>query len=63
MAFQNLLLRLGTAALEDFGEAFLPRLVGMLRGRSKLDESRAEDLLTDVLGPGGREWLASRKEF
>jgi hypothetical protein len=28
-----------------------------------VDEERAEELLADALGPGGREWLASRPEF
>jgi hypothetical protein len=26
-------------------------------------EERAEELLAGSLGPGGREWLASRSEF
>ncbi|WP_047865931.1 hypothetical protein [Rubrobacter aplysinae] len=63
MAFQNLLLRLGAAALAGFGEAFLPRLVAALRRETELDESRAEDLLAEALGPGGREWLDSQEEF
>jgi hypothetical protein len=28
-----------------------------------VDERRAEELLAVALGPGGREWLASRPEF
>lgn len=63
MAFQNLLLKLGAAALEEFGEGFLLRLVGLLREEVELDEARAEVLLADALGAGGREWLACRKEF
>jgi hypothetical protein len=63
MAFQNLLLKLGAAMLEEFGEVFLPRLVGALRRENEVSEARAEELLAAALGEGGREWLASREEF
>lgn len=64
MSFQNLLLLLGAAALGEFGEGFLKRLVYALWGEDEVvDEVRAEELLADSLGPGGREWLASRPEF
>ena len=64
MSFQNLLLLLAVAALEEFGEGFLSRLVHALWEEGKVvDEGRAEELLADALGPGGREWLASRREF
>lgn len=64
MSFQNLLLLLGAAALEDFGEGFLKVLAHALREeRDIVDEERAEELLTDALGPGGREWLSARPEY
>jgi hypothetical protein len=64
MAFQNLLLALGAAALEEFGEGFLRELARALwEETGVVGERRAEDLLADALGPGGREWLASRPEF
>ena len=64
MSFQNLLLLLGVAALERFGEDFLLRIVHALwQEDDVVDEERAEELLADALGPGGREWLASRPEF
>ena len=64
MSFQNLLLLLGVAALERFGENFLRRLFHALWEEDEIvDERRAEELLADALGPGGREWLASRREF
>jgi hypothetical protein len=64
MSFQNLLLLLGAAALEEFGEDFLPRLFYALWEEEEIvDEERAEELLGDALGPGGREWLVSRPEF
>ncbi len=64
MAFQNLLLLLGAAAVEEFGEEFLGRLVRALWGESEaVGEERAGELLADTLGPGGREWLLSRSEF
>ena len=64
MSFQNLLLALGAAALERFGEGLLGRLVRALRQeREVVGEGRAEELLAYSLGPGGREWLLSRPEF
>jgi hypothetical protein len=64
MSFQNLLLVLASAALEDFGEGFLRRLFyGLWEEVEIVDEERAEELLADALGPGGREWLVSRPEF
>lgn len=64
MAFQNLLLALGAAAVERFGEGFLRRLAHALREREDIvDEEQAEELLAASLGPGGREWLSSRPEF
>jgi len=64
MAFQNLLLLLGAEAVEEFGDGFLERLVRALwKETDVVNEERAERLLTDALGPGGREWLASRPEF
>ena len=64
MAFQNLLLVLGAAALNEFGDGFLERLARSLwRETDVVDEERAEELLADALGPGGWEWLASRPEF
>lgn len=64
MAFQNLLLVLGDAALGRFGEAFLDRLVHALWGETDVvDEARAEELLARALGKRGREWLLSRPEF
>jgi hypothetical protein len=64
MAFQNLLLLLGTAAGEEFGDGFLKRLVHALWEETDVvNEERAEKLLADALGPGGREWLRSRPEF
>lgn len=64
MAFQNLLLLLGAAAVEEFGEGFLRRLVHALwREEEIVGEGRAEEILAGALGPGGREWLRSRPEF
>jgi hypothetical protein len=64
MSFQNLLLLLGAAALEEFGEGFLRSIFHDLWEEDEVvDEERAEGLLADALGPGGREWLASRPEF
>ena len=64
MSFQNLLLLLGAAALEEFGEDFLRRIFHALwREDEIVDEVRAENLLGAALGPGGREWLVSRPEF
>lgn len=63
MAFQNLLLKLGADALEEFGERFLRRLVDVLGREEEVDEPRAEELLANALGEGGRRWLSSRREF
>jgi hypothetical protein len=64
MSFQNLLLLLGEAALEEFGEGFLRRILHALWEEDEIvDGERAEELLGDALGPGGREWLVSRLEF
>jgi hypothetical protein len=64
MAFQNLLLDLGAAAVEEFGEGFLRVLARALWAEEDVvDERRAEELLAVALGPGGREWLASRPGF
>jgi len=64
MSFQNLLLVLASAAMEEFGEGFLRRLFyGLWEEDERVDEERAEELLADALGPGGREWAASRPEF
>ena len=64
MAFQNLLLLLGVDAVEEFGDGFLKRLVRALWEETDVvNEERAEELLADALGPGGREWLASRPGF
>lgn len=64
MKFQNLLLGLGAAALEEFGEDFLGRLFGALwQEDDVIDAGRAEDLLAGALGPGGGNWLRSRPEF
>lgn len=64
MSFQNLLLLLGDAALEEFGEGILPRVFHALWEQDEVvDEERAETLLGDALGPGGTRWLASRPEL
>lgn len=64
MAFQNLLLLMGAAAVEEFGEGFLEKLVhAMWDETDVVDEERAEELLADALGPDGRTWLRSRSEF
>ena len=64
MAFQNLLLLLGAEAVERFGDRFLRRLaLALWEEREVVDEGRAEELLADALGPGGREWLLPRPEF
>jgi hypothetical protein len=64
MSFQNLLLVLGAAALEEFGEDFLRALARALWEETDIvREERAEELLAGSLGPGGRRWLASRVEF
>jgi hypothetical protein len=64
MAFQNLLLLVGAEAMEEFGDEFLKRLVRDLWEKTDVvNEERAEELLADALGLGGREWLASRPEL
>jgi hypothetical protein len=64
MSFQNLLLLLGAAAIEEFGDGFLKKLVDALWEEDEIvDEERAEELLADALGPDGRQWLMSRPEF
>jgi hypothetical protein len=64
MSFQNLLLLLGAAALEVFGEGFLQNIFHDLWEEHEIvDEERAEELLAGALGQGGREWLMSRPEF
>jgi hypothetical protein len=64
MSFQNLLLLLGAAALEEFGEGFLQSIFHALWEEEEIvDGERSEELLGDALGPGGREWLVSRPEF
>jgi hypothetical protein len=64
MAFQNLLLALGAAAVEQFGEGFLGTLAHALwNERDMIDEDRAAELLVESIGPDGREWLESRPEF
>ena len=64
MSFQNLLLVLGAAALEEFGEDFLRALARALWEETDIvREERAEELLAGSLGAGGREWLVSRPEF
>ncbi len=64
MSFQNLLLLLAAEALEEFGEGFVRRVFHALWEEDEMvDEERAEELLADALGPGGRGWLASRPEF
>lgn len=64
MDFQNLLLLLGAAALEEFGEGFLRRIVHTLWAETDpVGERRAEEMLANALGPGGRDWLRSRPEF
>lgn len=64
MAFQNVLLALGAAALERFEEGFLRTLAHALWSeRDVICGDRAEELLADSLGPGGWGWLLSRPEF
>jgi hypothetical protein len=64
MAFQNLLLALGAAAVEEFGEGFLRTLAHALWAeRDVVSQDRAEELLAGSLGQGGYEWLASRSEY
>ncbi len=64
IAFQNALLALGVAALEEFGEEFLGRLIRALWDEENIvNGRRAEGLLAGALGDNGREWLATRPEF
>lgn len=64
MRFQNLLLLLALAALEEFGDSFLKRLVHELWDETDVvNEERAEELLAGSLGSGGRKWLETREEF
>lgn len=64
MAFQNLLLAFGAAALSEFGEGLVQRLFHALWDEDEVvDEERAEELLAGALGPNGLEWLKSRPEF
>lgn len=64
MAFQNLLLAFGAAALAEFGEGFVRRIFRALWDEDEVvDKERAEGLLADALGPHGPEWLKSRPEF
>jgi hypothetical protein len=64
MSFQNLLLLFGVAALQEFREGFLQSIFHALWEEDELvDGERAEELLGDALGQGGREWLVSRPEF
>ncbi len=64
MAFQNLLLSIGAAAVEEFGEGFLNRLVHALWDEENIvGEERAEAMLAEALGSGGGAWLEGREEF
>ena len=64
MKFQNLLLVLGAAMLERFGEGLLARLFRALwEEEDVVDEERALGLLAGSLGAGGAAWLLSRPEF
>ena len=55
---------LGAAAVERFGDGFLRTLAHALwEEREVVGEERAEELLAEALGPGGRAWLESRPEF
>lgn len=64
MEFQNLLLALGDAMIEDFGEEFLERLIRALwKEVEVVGEERAEELVAEALGDGGRAWLEHREEF
>ena len=47
-----------------FGESFLQSIFHALWEEDEIvDGERAEELLGDALGQGGREWLLSRPEF
>ncbi len=64
MSFQNLLLSLGNAAVDEFGEGFLNRLVhGLWNETDVVGEERAEELLAESLGSGGKAWLEARDEY
>jgi hypothetical protein len=64
MKVQNLLLVLGAAMLERFGEGSLARLFRALwEEEDVVDEERALGLLAGSLGAGGVAWLLSRPEF
>ena len=64
MKFQNLLLLFGMATLEEFDYGIVGRLFRALWDeRDVVGEARAEELLAEALGPQGREWLRSRREF
>lgn len=64
MSFQNLLLSLGNAAVEESGEGFLKRLVHQLWDEEDVvGEARAEKILAESLGSGGGAWLEGRGEF
>lgn len=64
MQFQNLLLSLSVAAMEEFGDGFIARLVSSLWDETEIvKERRAEELFVASLGEGGREWLNDREGF
>lgn len=64
MQFQNLLLLLGSAALDKFGDEYLQGLVEALRSApGAVSEERAVQLLAEALDTGGEAWLKSRPEF
>jgi hypothetical protein len=64
MTFQNLLLLAGVDAVEEFGDGFLKRLVRALWEETDVvNDKRAEELLADAFGLGGRKWLAKRPEL
>lgn len=64
MNFQNLLLSLGDAAVENFGEGFVTRLVHKLWNEEDIvGEGRAAAMLAESLGDGGGAWLEGREEF
>lgn len=64
MAFQNLLLLLGAAALSEFGEELVGRVFHALWEEDEVvGERRAEELFVEALGEGGGDWLRSRPEF
>jgi hypothetical protein len=64
MAFQNLLLLLGAAALSEFGEGCVGRMFHALWEEDEVvGEERAEEMFAEALGEGGGGWLRSRPEF